>query len=219
MIKISRKKKAQQTYQKILEVSAKLFHEQGYEKTSIQDILNELKMSKGAIYHHFKSKKEILDAIQEEGGNQRLNLLRQLVKETKTGNAKEKLTTVFLKFLELGDFSQINKELLSVHMEDPRMIFSEMQAEMNAANLFVDLFEEGIHDGSIKTEHPIELAEVVIMLINIWLNPVLFIRDLKQTKSRLQFLKQAFSRLGADFLTDEIIDNMLSGFKRLGYFE
>ncbi|MFR7442576.1 MAG: TetR/AcrR family transcriptional regulator [Sellimonas intestinalis] len=46
------------------DVASRLFLEKGYEHTSIQDIINNLGgLSKGAIYHHFKSKEEILIAV------------------------------------------------------------------------------------------------------------------------------------------------------------
>lgn len=41
-----------------------LFLEKGYENTTIQDIIQSLNgLSKGAIYHHFNSKEEILDVL------------------------------------------------------------------------------------------------------------------------------------------------------------
>ena len=49
----------------ILETSEKLFCEKGYEKTSVQDILNELHLSKGSFYHHFDSKERLLHAMCE----------------------------------------------------------------------------------------------------------------------------------------------------------
>ncbi len=42
------------------EAAAKLFYEKGYIETSIDDIADSLKMTKGGIYHYFKSKNEIL---------------------------------------------------------------------------------------------------------------------------------------------------------------
>lgn len=57
---MARNKHPEQTVQKILDVSLKLFGEKGYEKTTIQDIVDALGMSKGAIYHHFKSKDDII---------------------------------------------------------------------------------------------------------------------------------------------------------------
>lgn len=45
------------TRTRILDAAQRLFMAQGYEHTSIQNIVDELgDLSKGAIYHHFKSK-------------------------------------------------------------------------------------------------------------------------------------------------------------------
>ena len=46
--------------QEILQTSARLFREQGYDATSMNDISAALKLSKGGLYHHFRSKDEIL---------------------------------------------------------------------------------------------------------------------------------------------------------------
>ena len=61
---MARNKYPEVTVEKILEVSQRLFMEKGYDNTTIQDIVNELGgLTKGAIYHHFKSKEEIIDAL------------------------------------------------------------------------------------------------------------------------------------------------------------
>ena len=60
---MARNKYPEQTVKLILDVSTRLFVEKGYEQTSLQDIINETKLSKGAIYHHFISKEEIFEAI------------------------------------------------------------------------------------------------------------------------------------------------------------
>ena len=44
--------------------------EKGYDATSLQDIISETKLSKGAIYHHFSSKEEIFEAIFRRIGEQ-----------------------------------------------------------------------------------------------------------------------------------------------------
>ena len=64
---MARNKYPEVTVEKILEVSQRLFLEKGYDNTTIQDIVNELGgLTKGAIYHHFKSKEEIMDALSEK---------------------------------------------------------------------------------------------------------------------------------------------------------
>jgi len=46
--------------QEILRVAARLFQQQGYDATSMNDVAAALKFSKGGLYHHFQSKDEIL---------------------------------------------------------------------------------------------------------------------------------------------------------------
>jgi TetR/AcrR family transcriptional regulator, cholesterol catabolism regulator len=46
--------------QEILRTAARLFQEQGYDGTSMNDVAAALKLSKGGLYHHFQSKDEIL---------------------------------------------------------------------------------------------------------------------------------------------------------------
>ncbi len=61
---MARNKYPEVTVEKILEVSQRLFLTNGYDNTTIQDIVEELGgLTRGAIYHHFKSKEEIMDAL------------------------------------------------------------------------------------------------------------------------------------------------------------
>lgn len=46
--------------QEILRVAARLFQQQGYDATSMNDVAAALNLSKGGLYHHFQSKDEIL---------------------------------------------------------------------------------------------------------------------------------------------------------------
>ena len=60
---MARNKYPEETVKLILDVATHLFVEKGYDATSLQDIINETNLSKGAIYHHFSSKEEIFEAI------------------------------------------------------------------------------------------------------------------------------------------------------------
>ena len=86
---MARNKHPEKTIEQILSISYRLFLEKGYEQTTIQDIINELGMSKGAIYHHFKSKEEILHAIGDRGFNERNTF--QKFKNAERLNGLEKL--------------------------------------------------------------------------------------------------------------------------------
>ena len=61
---MARNKHPEVTEERILDVAQQLFLEKGYENTTIQDIVDGLGgLTKGAMYHHFKSKEEIMDAV------------------------------------------------------------------------------------------------------------------------------------------------------------
>ncbi len=51
---------ASSSRQEILRTAARLFRERGYDASSMNDISAALKLSKGGLYHHFRSKDEIL---------------------------------------------------------------------------------------------------------------------------------------------------------------
>jgi len=57
---------AEQTRQKILEISADEIHKNGFIATSLSSILVRCDVSKGALYHHFKNKMELGYAVFEE---------------------------------------------------------------------------------------------------------------------------------------------------------
>ena len=49
--------------QRIVAAADQLFYQQGYENTSFSDIANEVNISRGNFYYHFKSKDDILNAV------------------------------------------------------------------------------------------------------------------------------------------------------------
>lgn len=60
------KSKGQRTRDEILQASARLFSLHGYHNTSTADILAAVSLSKGAFYHHFRSKQDLAQAILEQ---------------------------------------------------------------------------------------------------------------------------------------------------------
>ena len=58
-------RKGDEKRQELLDAAEKLFCQQGYEGTSVQEILQAASLSKGGFYHHFTSKEEVLRALCE----------------------------------------------------------------------------------------------------------------------------------------------------------
>src|SRR6266496_2190143 len=65
----------------ILDVTQRLVYTKGYEQMAIQDILDELQISKGAFYHYFDSKPALLEALIERMQQEALRLLNPIVED------------------------------------------------------------------------------------------------------------------------------------------
>ncbi|MBU3917007.1 TetR/AcrR family transcriptional regulator [bacterium] len=73
---------------KILKQAAKIFAKKGYEKTSLEEIATQLKLSKASLYHYIKSKDEVLFLIQVEAIDQVLFSIKQIQETDKTPAGK-----------------------------------------------------------------------------------------------------------------------------------
>ena len=69
----------------ILQASSELFAQKGYRKTTLQDILDSVKCSKGSFYHHFESKLQVLEALALEHTQQDYQDFRSTSPETLLG--------------------------------------------------------------------------------------------------------------------------------------
>lgn len=57
------RKDSKNTKMKIINASWELFYENGYESTTIEDIVERSETSKGSFYHYFESKSELLNSL------------------------------------------------------------------------------------------------------------------------------------------------------------
>ncbi len=210
---MARNKYPEITVDKILEASQRLFLEKGYDNTTIQDIVNELDgLSKGAIYHHFKSKEEIMSALGDRMFFQ--NNPFEKVKQRTDLNGLEKMKLAIL--LNQSDETQIGLTRQAVPLlKNPRIL-----AEMIATNrrllcpYWMELLEEGQKDGSVKTPYTKELAEFLI-LTDIWMIPSVFPATKEELQKRLQFIKETLKHMGLPLIDDEIEHRV----SQLPYFE
>ena len=210
---MARNKYPERTIEQILSISEKFKKKPAYEKTTMQDILNELKMSKGAIYHHFKSKEEILQTIIGNKVSRGKTLMNELAANTKAATARERISKILVAFLtsEVDSFHGAPYSFVLSTINDPNIVIATLQnAVLDMAPLISKLFVEGTKDGSIKTDYPLEYAEIFMLLFSTWIKPTLFNRDKQQTEQRLKALRQLMECLGADIISDEIIEKTMA---------
>lgn len=215
---MARKNNPEQTYENILNTAAKLFVEKGYEQTSIQNILDALKLSKGGLYHHFKSKEEILEAVMQKRAQNIYDMLKGMVQNTQAKNAKEKLKKILYNLCADAQSSTMDG-VFSSQVASPYFMVNGLQICVTQdAKILCELIEAGVQDGSLQTQQPKLCAEVFLLLLNYWANPVLFGRDYAETKERFQYLQSLMCMLGIDIVDDELIALILKRYQKMGAY-
>ena len=102
--------KSKETQNLIINKSFELFYSQGYNKTSIPDIMKETSLSKGAFYHHFKNKKDIgKKVINGIITNRIYNGFISPLEDSKNKNIPELLLYIFTE--RIKNFTEREKEL------------------------------------------------------------------------------------------------------------
>lgn len=212
---MARNKYPEETIKLILDEALKLFIENGYESTSIQDIINHLGgLSKGAIYHHFKSKEEIFEAVCEKIANENTAYFDKL-RDDHTMNGFQKLKTM----MKAGYANPSSDALIAMTdkiVSDPKFVIMQVMQiyELIVPCYIEPIIRQGILDGSIKTDYPKELGEVIITLMNIWINPVLAKSTPEEMRKKMEFFDILLKGLGIDILDSETIEKYVAYVKR-----
>jgi len=63
---------------KIIETAWRLFYEQGYDTTTIEQIISECKVSKGTFYHYFSAKTDLFSSLSDLFDEQYLAIVKNL---------------------------------------------------------------------------------------------------------------------------------------------
>jgi len=202
-----RNKHPEETVQKILDVSLKLFSEKGYEQVTVLDIVNNLGgLTRGAFYHHFKSKEEVFAALSERLFQD--NNPFGAVKGRDDLNGLEKLRMVFLYMTKVVGteegadyvaFQQIGLSLL----EQPRFLAEHIKSNNEMAQRFAPLIEEGMKDGSIRPRNAKLLAELILLLFNLWMFPKLFPMDAGEFEEKAEMIAEMLDALGCPLMNEE----------------
>lgn len=144
----------------IIGSARKLFLTRGYEATSMQDVMKDLSIAKGTIYHYFRSKEELLYAVVEDVVSA-TTLRMEVIADTVQGAALDKLCAVILG----GEIASEDRELLD-HLDS--LENASMGARLLAVAiekqgpLYAGLLEQGTKEGTFSVEHPLETAEFML---------------------------------------------------------
>ena len=151
--------------EEILIVALHLFARDGYEAVSVSQIAGELDMTKGALYRHYKSKRDIFDSIvkrmeQQDGEQAREN---EVPEESVEKTPEEYQNVSFDDFVEYSksmfeywtedDFASSFRKMLTIEQfrsEEMQKLYQQYLAA-GPASYVKDLFESmGLADAENK---------------------------------------------------------------------
>ena len=211
---MARNKYPEVTVEKILEAAQRLFLEKGYDNTTIQDIVNELGgLSKGAVYHHFKSKEEIMDAV----GDRMFiaNNPFETVRKRSDLNGLQKLREAIR--LNQSDEARTSMTIQSIPLtRNPRLLVEMIESNRRILTpYYQELLEEGNKDGSLYTEYAREIAELMPLLTSLWLLPSVFPAEKEEMKHKFHFLGDMLEKMGVPLMDDSIYALVEEFFEKL----
>lgn len=204
-----RNKRPEETVNLILTTAFRLFMEKGYEHTSIQDIIDQLGgLSKGAIYHHFKSKEDILEAVSDRMTAESNQMLAK-IRDRSDLTGREKLKTIFKASINRPVQADIFTVAPDFH-NNPKLLFSLLHdtIENAAPNYILPIMKQGIADGSIETDYPEQLAELVLLAANVWMNPMIFDSSEEESYRKFMVFGQMLRGFGLDILDGEMLERL-----------
>ena len=151
-----------------LDVAQRLIQSKGYEQMSIQDVLDELETSRGALYHYFDSKQALLDGVVDRFADGAMSAVAPILADPHLP-ALRKLEKVLG---GIASFKAERKQLVLAIMEvwnsDGNALVREKLRRLAARRLepiLAAVIRQGMDEGIVTSNSPDEMARVLMYLI------------------------------------------------------
>lgn len=206
---MSRNKYPEETYELIVEVSTKLFIQKGYDNTSLKDIIDNLGgLTKGAIYHHFKSKEDILIAVVNNlCSNNGSSMMK--IRNEKNLSGKQKLEKMFLVSLNNPKQEKLFSFVPNL-LDNPTFLayYLKFLFKETIPVYIVPVIKEGVEDGSIHTDYPEELASILMFITDIWLNPLIVKMSNDEIIRKANLANDILKPFGIKIFNEQLFDRL-----------
>ena len=154
--------RSEETRARILEAAIKLFSTHGYNKASVDEICVEAGISKGAFYHHFKTKQALFLALLDGW----LQMIDNAIKASRAKTAPEtfmQMTEAFPFIFETaGDGLPMFLEFWLQASRDEKIWEASIAPYRRYHKYFTSLIKKGVEEGSFVDVDP-ELTSRMIV--------------------------------------------------------
>jgi AcrR family transcriptional regulator len=150
----------------LVDAAIKLFSAAGYAETSLQELVTEAGVTKGAFYHHYRSKEEILRQIHDDFIDGQIERAEAAVRE---GSTPSESLRALIRF-EMGAISE-HQDAVTVFLRERRAFGPETWKEVRAKRdrleaVFVNLVKDGIAAGEFRDGDPQLIAYGILGMVH-----------------------------------------------------
>lgn len=142
----------------ILDAAELLFIQKGYEKATVNDILDKVEIGKGTFYHYFKSKEDVMNAVIERMVEHVVTITKAIADDPKL-NAHEKMRRIILSLNISGSPDRSMIEELHQPSNAQMHQKSIVETIQASAPILASVVEQGIREGIYATQYPLETIE------------------------------------------------------------
>lgn len=156
-------KTAQERKNEILDAAERLFAQKGYDGTSTNDILTAVGIARGTLYHHFKSKEEIMDALIDRINTRLIEGARKISMDQSIPVIERLIRVIMALNISNGGASS---EAVMEHIHKPQNALMHQKIQKVIINdvtpILADIIREGIEQGLFDTPYPYECMEMLV---------------------------------------------------------
>lgn len=158
-------KEAEERINEILDAADELFFQKGFDGTSTNDILEKVGIARGTLYHHFKSKEDIMDALINRYKVRMLDAAQEIAANKSIPVVERIIQVVMALNISGGSSAEIMDHIHKpqnalMHQKIQRVIISGMTP------ILAGMIGEGIEQGLFNTPFPYECMEMVVIYAN-----------------------------------------------------
>jgi len=156
-------KTADERRNEILDAAEELIAQKGVDATSTNDILAKVGIARGTLYHHFKSKEDMIDALIHRYSVRLLDAAKEAAADKTIPIVGRIINTVISMNLS-------GKQEIMEHIHKPQnaLMHQKIQKVMIAGvtPILTEIIREGIEEGLFNTPFPYECMEMVVTYAN-----------------------------------------------------
>jgi AcrR family transcriptional regulator len=140
------------TRKSLITSALELFERRGFDRTSVQEIADHARLTKGAFYHHFESKDDLLRHIQEEYLEAQLAAVRQI----QAGSDDPKVRVKELIRFSLASVAEYRSHV-TIFYQERRYLTGELFAEVTRQRdlveaAFTGMIQDGVASGAFRSD-------------------------------------------------------------------